>query len=58
MSEGHVVARAMLTWMICAVTGAMVTSETELLLRAMSGSVVLPQLGLEMIFVAGVTQGL
>lgn len=42
---GHVASGAVLIWVACADTGALVASEPELLLGSMSGSVVLQRLG-------------
>ena len=54
MSEGHATARAILIWVAYAATGVMVTSKPELLPRATSGSMVLPQLGSVLISTAHV----
>lgn len=45
VSEGLAVAGAILIWVTCAATKAMATSGPELLLRIMSGSAFLLQLG-------------
>ena len=45
VTEDHASTRAILIWTAGSAPGAMVTSRHKLLLRAMSGSVVLLQLG-------------
>lgn len=45
VSSGHTAAGAILTWVACTATGAIVTSKPELLLKAISGFMFLLQLG-------------
>lgn len=49
VSGGYATTRTILIWEACAVTRATETSRLELLLRAMSGSMALQQLGFLMI---------
>ena len=55
VSGGYAITRTILIWVACAVTRAMETSRLELLLRAMSGSMALQQLGFLMISMARVS---
>lgn len=55
VSEGHTAARAMPMWVACAATRAMMTFRPKLLVRAMSGPMVLLLLGSILIFMAHVT---
>ena len=52
---GHAAVGAILIWVAWSASRAMITSGPELLLRAMSGSMVLLQLGSVLMFMARVT---
>ena len=57
VSMGHAATRAILIWMTCTVTEAMVMSRPKLQLRAVSGSMILLQLGSMLMSVVYVITG-